>query len=134
MNDKELQTQQKMEIQQNGEPTKPVRQFVPAVDIFEDDNSVTLLAEMPGIGKNGLEVKLDDGTLSIDGSIPVANEMEGKTVLLQEFESGNYTRKFTISETIDQDKIEAVMANGILKLVLPKIEPAKPKKIEIKTG
>lgn len=134
MKDKELQTQQKMEIQQNGEPTKPVRQFVPAVDIFEDDNSVTLLAEMPGIGKNGLEVKLDDGTLSIDGNIPVANEMEGKTILLQEFESGNYTRKFTISETIDQDKIEAVMANGILKLVLPKIKPAKPKKIEIKTG
>ena len=134
MSDKELQTQQKREIQQDGEPTKPMKQFIPAVDIYEDDNSVTLLAEMPGISKSGVEVKLDDGSLSIMGSIPDDTEMAGKTVLLQEFETGNYIRKFTVSETIDQDKIEAVMADGILKLVLPKIQPAKPKKIEIKTG
>ena len=134
MSDKELQTKQKREIQQEGEPTKPMKQFIPAVDIYEDDTSVTLIAEMPGISKNGVEVKLDDGSLSIVGSTPNDNEMEGKAVLLQEFDTGNYIRKFTLSETIDQDKIEALMAEGILKLVLPKIQPAKPKKIEIRTG
>jgi HSP20 family protein len=134
MSDKELQTKQKREVQQEGEPTKPMKQFIPAVDIYEDDTSVTLIAEMPGISKNGVEVKLDDGSLSIVGSTPNDNEMEGKAVLLQEFDTGNYIRKFTLSETIDQDKIEALMAEGILKLVLPKIQPAKPKKIEIRTG
>lgn len=134
MSDKELQTQQKREIQQEGEPTKPMKHFIPAVDIYEDDTSVTLIAEMPGISKNGVEVKLDDGNLSIVGSTPNNNEMEGRAILLQEFDTGNYLRKFTLSETIDQDRIEALMADGILKLVLPKIQPAKPKKIEIKTG
>ncbi len=134
MSDKELQTQQKREVQQEGEPTKPMRQFIPAVDIYEDDKSVTLLAEMPGISKNGVEVKLDDGSLLIEGSIPDDDKTADRTILLQEFEAGNYIRKFTVSETIDQDKIKAVMSNGILKLVLPKIQPAKPKKIEIKTA
>ncbi|MCD6389041.1 MAG: Hsp20/alpha crystallin family protein [Desulfobulbaceae bacterium] len=134
MTEKELQTQQKREVQQNAEPTKPMKQFIPTVDIYEDENSVTLLAEMPGVSKNGVEIKLDDGNLFIEGVMQSDQEMAGKTVLLQEYEVGNFIRKFSVSETIDQDKIEAVMANGILKLVLPKIKPAEPKKIEIKAG
>ncbi len=134
MTEKELQTQQKREVQQNAEPTKPMKQFIPTVDIYEDENSVTLLAEMPGVSKNGVEIKLDDGNLFIEGVMQSDQEMAGKTVLLQEYEVGNFVRKFSVSETIDQDKIEAVMANGILKLVLPKIKPAEPKKIEIKAG
>ena len=134
MTEKELQTQQKREVQQNAEPTKPMKQFIPTVDIYEDENSVTLLAEMPGVSKNGVEIKLDDGNLFIEGVMQSDQEMTGKTVLLQEYEVGNFVRKFSVSETIDQDKIEAVMANGILKLVLPKIKPAEPKKIEIKAG
>ncbi len=133
MSERGLQTQQKREVQQSAEPTKPMKQFIPAVDIYEDEKSVTLLAEMPGISKNGVEVKLEDCDLSIVGIVPDDNEMEGKNVLLQEFENGSYIRKFTVSETIDQDKIEAIMADGILKLILPKVQPAQPKKIAIKT-
>jgi len=134
MTEKELQTQQKREVRQNGEPTKPMKQFIPAVDIYEDENSVTLLAEMPGVSKNGVEIKLDDGNLFNEGSMQSDQEMTGKTVLLNEYEVGNFVRKFSVSETIDQENIEAVMVNGILKLVLPKIKPAEPKKIEIKAG
>ena len=134
MTEKELQTQQKREVRQNAEPTKPMKQFIPTVDIYEDENSVTLLAEMPGVSKNGVEIKLDDGNLFIEGSMQGDQEMAGKTVLLKEYEVGNFVRKFSVSETIDRENIEAVMANGILKLVLPKIKPAEPKKIEIKAG
>lgn len=134
MTEQELQTQQKREVRQNGEPTKPMKQFVPTVDIYEDENSVTLLAEMPGVSKNGVEIKLDDGNLFIEGTMQSDQEMAGKTILLHEYEVGNFVRKFSVSETIDQENIEAVMANGILKLVLPKIKPAEPKKIEIKAG
>ena len=134
MTEKELQTQQKREVRQTSEPTKPMKQFIPTVDIYENENSVTLLAEMPGVSKNGVEIKLDDGNLFIEGSMQGDQEMAGKTVLLKEYEVGNFVRKFSVSETIDQENIEAVMANGILKLVLPKIKPAQPKKIEIKAG
>ena len=134
MTEKELQTQQKREVRQESEPTKPMKQFIPAVDIFEGEHSVTLLAEMPGVSKNGVDIKLDDGNLFIEGTMRSDGMMAGKTVLLREYDVGNYVRKFSVSETIDQENIEAVMANGILKLVLPKIKPAQPRKIEIKAG
>lgn len=134
MTEKELQTQQKKEVQHDAEPTKPIKQFIPSVDIFENQDSVTLMAEMPGVSKNGVEIKLDDGNLFIEGVMQNDPKMTDKTVLLQEYQVGNYVRKFTLSDTIDQDKIAAVMTNGILKLILPKIKPVEPKKIEIKAS
>lgn len=131
MTEKELKAHKKQEVQQTGEPTKPVRQFVPAVDIYETEAAVNILAEMPGVAKNGVDINLEDGTLTIRGSRS-DEENKNKTVLLKEYESGNYMRQFAISETIDQEKIEATMANGMLTLVLPKVAPAKPRKIEVK--
>lgn len=133
MTDKELQVKQRQEVQQAGESTKSERQYVPAVDIFESKDAVTVKAEMPGVAKGGVRIGLEEGTLTIEGS---RTDMagSGENFLLREFETGHYLRRFTMAETIDQDKIEATMANGILTLVLPKREQAKPRQIEVKAG
>jgi len=131
MSEKEIQVRQKQEVEQAGEPTKAERYFIPPVDIYETDEAVTLIADMPGVTKEGVEINLENDTLTIRGT-KTGNGVQGERVLLKEFETGHYLRKFTIAETIDQAKIEASMADGVLTLVLPKVEPAKPRKIEVK--
>lgn len=131
MTEKEMQVQQKQEVMQPGEPTKPEKFYVPAVDIFETDEAVHVLAEMPGVGREGVEVNLEEGTLTIRGTMATP-EHEGETVLLREFEPGHYLRKFSVAETIDQEQIQARMADGVLTLVLPKVAPARPRRIEVK--
>ena len=130
MTEKEMQIQQRQEVQQAGEPTKPEKQYVPAVDIFETAEAVNVLAEMPGVAKEGVEIELENETLTIRGTM-VSPVCQGETLLLQEFEQGHYLRKFTVAETIDQEKIQATMADGVLTLVLPKVAPAKPRRIEV---
>ncbi|MDH4333160.1 MAG: Hsp20/alpha crystallin family protein [Desulfobulbaceae bacterium] len=131
MTEKEMQVQHKQEVQQAGEPTKPEKQYVPAVDIFETAEAVNVLAEMPGVAKEGVEIELENETLTIRG-VMTPTVCEGETVLLREFEPGNYLRKFTVAETIDREKIQATMVEGMLTLVLPKVAPAKPRRIEVK--
>lgn len=132
MTEKEMQVVQKQEAVLNGEPTKPEKRYVPAVDIFETADAVTMLAEMPGVAKEGVEIDIEDGTLTLKGTM-APQTAAGETVLLKEFESGSYLRRFSLAETIDQEKIEARMADGVLTLVLPKVAPAKPRKIEVKS-
>lgn len=133
MTNKELKVHQKQEVEQEGEPTKPEKCYIPTVDIYENEISVTVLAEMPGVGKDEVEIDLDEGVLTIKGSTGWKNP-EDRTVMLQEFEAGCYLRRFNVAETIDQEKISASISNGLLKVILPKLEPAKPKKIEVTVG
>ena len=133
MNEQELKVQHKQEVQHKGETTKPEKYYVPAVDIFETDQDVTVIAEMPGVRADGIDVTLEDDVLTISGR-KVAEELPNARVLLQEFETGNYQRRFTVAETIDQPNIKAVMQNGMLKVILPKTAPAQPRKIEVKVG
>ena len=130
MTKQEMQIQQKQEVQQAGAPTKPAKPYVPPGDIFETAEAVNVLAEMPGVAKEGVEIELENETLTIRG-VMAGPACEGETVLLQEFQPGNYLRKFTVAETIDQEKIQATMADGVLTLVLPKVAPAKPRRIEV---
>lgn len=130
MSEQELKIQQKHEVQHRGEATKPGKYFVPAVDIYETDQEVTVIAEMPGVAANGIEVTLEDDVLTIQGR-KEGEEHPNARILLQEYETGSYQRRFTVAETIDQNKIRASLNNGLLKVVLPKTEPAKPRKIEV---
>ena len=103
---------------------------VPPVDIYEDKEAVILYADLPGVGKDDLSLQIDQDTLQIYGKacgsgIPDADKYYA------EFACKDYYRAFTIGEEIDRDKIAASMNNGVLKLVLPKAERAKPKKIDI---
>lgn len=105
--------------------------LVPPVDIFEDDERVTLFADLPGVAKEDLNLQIDKDTLQIYGKASrVATEPGAYTYT--EFPAKDFYRAFTIGEEIDRDKITASVSNGVLKLILPKAERAKPRKIEIK--
>jgi HSP20 family protein len=131
MNEQELKVQHKQEVQHRGETTKPEKYFIPAVDIYETEEDVTVIAEMPGVGAAGVDVTLEDDVLTIRGRKEEEDQPQAR-VLLQEYEIGNFQRRFTVAETIDQNNIKASMNNGMLKVVLPKAAPAKPRKIEVK--
>ena len=132
MDSKQLQAKDKKELQTKFETTQTSPVFVPAVDIYETDDSLVLLADMPGVSNQGVEIHLEDNELTIRGK--VAEEPSGLNPIYTEYRSGDYYRSFTLSNVIDQDKIEALMKNGVLKVVLPKAEEAKPRKIEVKAG
>lgn len=131
MSEHELKVQQKKEVQREGETTKREKYFIPAVDIFESDNEVTVIAEMPGVTVEGIDVTLEDDVLTIHGRRDQTEFSSGR-ILFQEYETGNYQRRFTVAETIDQENIKATVNNGMLKVVLPKVEPVQPRKIEVR--
>jgi len=132
MADKDLQVQEKQELQSKSESTRNVPIFVPAVDIYESENELTLLADMPGVPIDNVDIDLNDDQLTIKGT--ATEEDQGGTALLKEYSVGDYYRQFTVSSAIDREKIKASMKDGVLKLVLPKAEAAKPRKIEVKTS
>ena len=114
----------------NREDTRSAgRVLVPAVDIFESEENLTLIADMPGVEKGGLEINLEKGLLTISGEVALENR--GKS-LLREFSTANYFRQFKVSEHIDAEKSTAELNNGVLTLTIPKAESAKPKRIEIR--
>lgn len=102
----------------------------PACSICEDDGKVILHIEMPGVEKDGIEVSVEKNELIIFGKAAKL-EAEGK-YLINERHPGDYRKRFIIDETIDREKIEASMNNGILSLTLRTKESAKPKKVEIR--
>ena len=126
------QTLQKSESQA---PATTVNQytFTPKVDIWETEAGYNLEVEMPGVDKGGVDVKLEEGVLSILGRVQ-PEETHGFEKVYSEYEFGNYERQFQLSEIVDESKIKASIKNGILQLELPKRESAKPKRIEVKVG
>ena len=131
MTEKEMQFRDKQELKGTGELTKTGLTFIPAVDIFENEEALTMMAEMPGVDQQGLHIDLKDNQISILGEVAEYSDPQERT-LLKEFETGRFFRQFNLSEVIDQNKISAHLRNGILKVVLPKVEKAKPRRIEVK--
>ena len=127
---KELKIKEKQEVASPAEHTRPGPVFTPAVDIFETDKEITLLADMPGVSGNNLNIDLRDDTLTLMGEIDPFEGPDEKDILI-EYEVGKYFRQFTLSEVIDQEKIEANLNDGVLRLSLPKVEKAKPRKITV---
>jgi HSP20 family molecular chaperone IbpA len=133
MIDKELEVRDKRELESEAERTKPGPVFVPAVDIFESEAEITLLADMPGVASENVSIDLHQNQLTVSGEVePPTSEQE--VYLLQEFEIGTFHRQFTLSDQIDQNAITATVKDGVLRLVVPKAEKAKPRKIEVKAG
>jgi HSP20 family molecular chaperone IbpA len=129
---KEMTPRQKQEVT-GAEATRPGRVFTPAVDIFETESAITMLADMPGVRTDGLTIDLRDNLLTIDGVVGETESDQG-TVLLREYDTGSYHREFRLSNLIDQGKIDATLENGVLRLTLPKAESARPRRIEVRTG
>jgi HSP20 family protein len=127
----ELQSQKKRELEGKEETTIPARIFVPTTDIYETDNSLTVVMEMPGVDKKDVELRLEDDVLKVDGRLDFA-KYQGLQPVYTEYNIGHYSRSFSLSSKIDQSKISAEMNDGVLSLVLPKVEETKPRTIQVK--
>jgi len=130
---KALQSKEKVTLSTAAEQTKPGIVFTPAVDIFETEKELTLLADMPGVKSENLTIGLNKNVLTMSGEVATP-EGENETEVLREYETGKYFREFTLSNEIDQTKIEAVLKDGVLRLILPKVEEITPRRIAVKTA
>lgn len=130
---KELKVREKQEVSSSVEQTKPGLVFTPAVDIFENDKEIVLLADMPGVQTKALNIDLRDNTLTLDGEVEPFEGANEEDVLI-EYKVGKYYRQFTLSEVIDQEKIIAKLTDGVLRLSLPKIEKAAPRTISVQAS
>jgi HSP20 family molecular chaperone IbpA len=128
---KEIQVKPKQKITSPAEHTKPGVVFTPNVDIFETDRDLTLLVDLPGVTAENLNIDLRENTLTLTGDIEPF-EKDNEEGLLVEYEVGKYHRQFSLSNVIDQRKIDAKLTDGVLRLTLPKVEEAKPRKIEVR--
>jgi HSP20 family protein len=130
MSPQELQVQHKREVEKKQETTAPARTFVPATDIYETEAALTIVMEMPGTIKEDLDVSVEGDVLYVDGRVRFDN-YEGLQPVYTEYNIGHYRRSFALTNKVDQRKISAEMKDGVLTLVLPKAEEAKPRRIAI---
>jgi HSP20 family molecular chaperone IbpA len=130
MTDQELQVQQKREVDQPQESTSSSISFLPVTDIFETSEALRLVLEVPGVSKDSVEVGVENNVLTITGRIDFSN-YEGLQPLYTEYNIGHYSRSFRLSNEIEQQGITAELNDGVMTLVLPKAEKAKPRKIRI---
>lgn len=116
---------------QSGEPIRNRRVFVPLADIYETKDRLFILADMPGVDEQSIDITLEKNVLTINGfTTPhAANELK---LVHCECPEGNYRRVFTLSEEVDRDGIEATVKNGVLKLILPKSQKSMTRKIAVK--
>lgn len=130
---KELKIKEKQEASTPAEQTRPGLVFTPSVDIFETDKELVLLADMPGVKAEDLNIDLRDDTLTLSGDVQ-PDQTTGENEIFIEYEVGKYYRQFSLSEIIDQTKIDAQLKDGVLRLTLPKVEKATPRKIAVQTA
>jgi HSP20 family protein len=130
MASKELQVQQKRELEKKEETTIPARIFLPTTDIYEASDALTVVLEMPGVEKKNVEINVEDGVLNVQGRLELT-KYQGLTPLYTEYNIGHYSRRFRLSSKIDQNKIGAEVKDGVLTLTLPKTEEAKPRTIRV---
>ena len=131
--EKELTTHKEEKELTADEQTRSGRSYVPKVDIAESSEALWLWADMPGVDEKSVTVRLDKGVLSIEGTVAL-EEYESLTPVYTEYNVGNFTRSFRLSENIDSERIRAKMAHGVLELQLPKSERARPQRIEVSAG
>ena len=127
----ELQVQQKRELEKKEETTIPARIFLPTADIYEAQDALYVVLEMPGVERDNIDIRVEDGVLKIEGWLDFS-KYQGLQPLYTEYNVGHYSRSFRLSSKIDQNRIAAELKDGVLALTLPKVEEAKPRTIQIK--
>lgn len=125
-----LSVQEKKEVATSGEKTIPARTFTPAADIYETNEALTVVLEMPGVEKKDLDVQLENDLLRIEGRIDF-KKYDGLDPLYSEYNVGHFARSFSLSSQIDAKRITAALEDGVLTLTLPKAEEARPRRIAI---
>ena len=126
----ELAVRDKKELVSKDEKTVPGRYYVPYADIYETEEALCVVMEMPGVERKDVDVALENGVLRVDGRIDFA-KYEGMEPVYTEYNVGHYTRSFTLSDKIDQERISAQLDDGVLTLTLPKAKEAQPRRISI---
>jgi len=120
------------------ERTRSGPTYVPPTDIYETEGEIYVVADMPGVTPTGVTVELEGSTLTITGSpfwgTPAEHGTVGGEAVRLEYRPGGYARAFTVSDTIDREKIRASMKDGVLTLVLPKAAPAKTRRVHVQAG
>jgi len=115
------------------ERTRSRRTFVPAADIYETANEIVVMADMPGVDEKNVSITLEKNVLTIEGNV-AEETLDRHSLTYQEYAIGDYQRAFTLSNEVNRDNISATVKDGVLRLVLPKVEPAKAKRITVRAG
>lgn len=126
----ELALRDKKELATKEEKMASGRYYVPYTDIYETDETLTVVMEMPGVEKQDLNVALENNVLRVDGRIDFS-KYEGMEPVYTEYNVGHFTRSFTVSSKIDQERISAQLEDGVLTLTLPKGKDMIPRQITI---
>jgi len=128
----ELEVQPKRELEKKEESTTPVRRFVPNTDIFETEDALMVVMELPGVDREHAEITVEDNVLSVSGRIDFS-KYEKLQPVYTEYNIGHFLRTFSLApSSIDEQKISADMKDGVLTLTLPKAERIKPRRIQLK--
>ena len=132
--DLQVQEAQKQELAENGaERTRARMAFVPRVDIYETGDEIVLVADMPGVDEKSVDITLEKNVLTINGYVE-PEYPEDYCLCCAEYEVGDYQRSFTLSDKIDQERIEAAVKDGVLRLHLSKAGPARARKITVEAA
>jgi HSP20 family protein len=130
----QVQDTEKREVAETGaERTRDRLAFVPRADIYETEAAITIVADMPGVDENSVDITLENDVLTINGYVEQV-EPDGRRLAYAEYQVGDYQRAFSLSDQIDQDGIEATVKDGVLRLFLPKVKEARVRKIAIKAA
>jgi HSP20 family protein len=128
----EIQSPESKSTNRAPEQTRPGPVYSPAVDIFEHETAITVLADMPGVKAQDLEIDLRENVLTLTGRARPP-ETAARSYVLHEYEPGTFFRQFTLGSTIEQSKIDAKLTDGVLRLELPKAEKARPRQIAVRS-
>lgn len=131
---KELDVEkQEMTLSEDSERTRDCQCFVPRADIYEVEDDIVLVVDVPGADEESIEITLEKNVLTIDAYVD-PGDFEGYSLAFAEYQIGDYHRSFRLSNEIDRDKIEATVKDGVLRLTLPKAQEAKARKIAVKVS
>jgi HSP20 family molecular chaperone IbpA len=119
------------ETPEKGERTRERRVYTPAVDIIERKDDIIVIADMPGVDENSVDIMIEKNVLTLYGKVE-ADIPEKHVLYLSEYGIGDYQRVFTLTDEVDREKIQATVKNGVLRIVLPKAEAVKTRKIAVK--
>jgi HSP20 family molecular chaperone IbpA len=126
----EVAVREKKELVGKEENTVPGRYYIPFADIYETDEALRVVMEIPGVERKDVNVALENDVLRVDARIDYS-KYDGMEPVYTEYNVGHYTRSFTLSNKIDQEHISAQLDDGVLTLTLPKAKEAQPRRIQI---
>jgi HSP20 family molecular chaperone IbpA len=128
-----MQTQSSSAMSESAVRQPQQRAVVPPVDVFEDEASITLLADLPGVQRDQLHIRVDGDTLVLEATA-LTGGPENMELVYGEAQFPAYRRQFTLSRELDTARIEAQLRDGVLRLTIPKAEAARPRRIDVQAG